>query len=129
MCLFYRVATPMCAALYYAARMPTQELVNEIHPCTNRSYSVRKYVRTYVLSACRHCLLQLTCRVGGSSCSVGTSLRDLLLLISPEVCEEGTAAIHTNAPQRNDWSRDIPAYLRVLPRQMASRPLVYSKLC
>ena len=62
------------------------------------------------LLACRHCLRQLTCRVGGRSCSVGTSLRDLLVLISPEVCEESTTAIHTTAPQRNDWSRDVHAY-------------------
>ena len=82
----------------------------------------------YIVSLQAHCLLQLTCRVGGSSCSVGTSQSDLLVFISPEVCEEGTAAIHTNASQRNDWSRDIHAYLRVLPRQMASSPLVYSKL-
>ena len=45
----------------------------------------------------RHYLLQLTCRVGGSSCSVGTSLRGLLLLISPEVCEEGTACMNVVA--------------------------------
>ena len=53
------------------------------------------------LSACRHCLLQLTCRVGGSSCSVGTSLRDLLVLISPEMCEEDTAGV--NAVTTADW--------------------------
>ena len=53
------------------------------------------------VSACRHCLLQLTCRVGGSSCSVGTSLRGLLLLISPEMCEEGTAGV--NAVTTADW--------------------------
>ena len=46
MCLFYRVATPMCVARYYTARMSTQELVNEIHPCTNRSYSVRNGLRS-----------------------------------------------------------------------------------
>ena len=53
------------------------------------------------LSACRHSLLQLTCRAGGSSCSVGTSLSDLLLLISPEMCEEGTAGV--NAVTTADW--------------------------
>ena len=45
MCLFYRVATPMCVARYYTARMSTQELVNEINPCTNHSYSVRNGLR------------------------------------------------------------------------------------
>ena len=42
-CLFYCVATSTCAA---HARMSTQELVNKIHPCTNRSYSVRKGLRS-----------------------------------------------------------------------------------
>ena len=64
-------------------------------------------------SVCRHCLLQLTCRVGGST-NVGTSLRGLLLLISPEMCQEGTVCMNDVATA--DWkSLYTPCAIQILP--------------